>query len=729
MGKLAEQMLAAEITAVLKRAIQMHQTGAVTQAEQIYREILATDRNVADAWNMLAVALCQQRRLDEAAEAAKRAVGLRPNIAPYWLTHGNIAIERGRDHEAQSSFRRAIKLDPGFSEAHYWLARSYHREEKLPQAIEAYRSALANEPESPEIYYYLARALLASNRIEESLDAYQNAFARDPVGSFDRRECFDHFRYLKFQKQPDFWHAELIKFFRRKDIDKSRYAVAALRVLMANPAFRNVHTAAAAQERFEPDAGSLAEVMRDELFGILLRDTLIAQPEFEILLTRLRGSLLLDGELRAQAPLEFLCDLALQCFHTEFIFREEHAESIALVKLKAEIETALHEGRAVDESLMRSVATVAMYRLLFEISGAELLLARKRKHTAFDRFLHYTVSNVLEERKLRSGIDVIGSIDDAISQAVRAQYEENPYPRWLSFDRMPPVSAAEWIEGEVPGIKAAKEFSSALRVLVAGCGTGVETLGLAAQLINSQVTAIDLSLSSLAYAQRMANELGIRNVEFHQADILKLTGRTEEDPPLTSPPWRGRDERGPRANHFDIVYCIGVLMAMGDPEAGLRALLPLMRQGGLLKLGLYSKRARGAVNVAREMIRQRQLAVTPRAMREFRQTVFAAEESSPLKSLLRWRDFYSMSDCRDFLFHVQEHQFEIPQVEAMLRDNGLTVLGMSKHLPRAAMLAYREMFPRDKTMADLKNWNAVEKRYPETFLGMYQIWSQKPRPT
>ena len=77
------EMLQAEISAVLKRAIQMHQTGAVTQAERIYREILATDRNVADAWNMLAVALCQQRRMDEAMRAAKRATGLRPNIAPY----------------------------------------------------------------------------------------------------------------------------------------------------------------------------------------------------------------------------------------------------------------------------------------------------------------------------------------------------------------------------------------------------------------------------------------------------------------------------------------------------------------------------------------------------------------------------------------------------------------------------------------------------------------------
>jgi 2-polyprenyl-3-methyl-5-hydroxy-6-metoxy-1,4-benzoquinol methylase/cytochrome c-type biogenesis protein CcmH/NrfG len=700
------EMLQAEISAVLKRAIQMHQTGAVTQAERIYREILATDRNVADAWNMLAVALCQQRRMDEAMQAAKRATGLRPNIAPYWLTRGNIAVKQGNDSDAQSSFRRAIKLDANFAEAHYWLARSYHRQGRLAQAIESYRSALGVASESPEICYHLARALLFSDRQQEALQAYQRAFAGDPDDVFDRRECFDHFRYLEFESSADFWHSELIRFFRRNDVDKSRYAIAGLRVLMGNPAFRAARAAAEAEDEFKPDADALKEVMHDELFGLLLRDTLIAQPEFEVLLTRLRAKLLLDAELRARAPLDFLCDLALQCFNNEFIFQETHAESGAVAELTAQIETALHADRAVDESLMRLVATVAMYRPLFEISGIEMFLTREVLHNAVDRLLHCTVANVAEERKLRSGIGVIGSIADKISQAVRAQYEENPYPCWLSFDRMPPVSAAEWIQREVPGLQTSGEFPATARILVAGCGTGVETLGLATQIMGSQVTAIDLSLSSLAYGQRMANQLGVANVEFRQADILKLTELPER---------------------FDIVYCVGVLMTMSDPEAGLRALLPIMRPGGLLKLGLYSKRARGAVNIAREIIRQRQLPATPSAMREFRQTVFAAERNSPLKSLLRWRDFYSMSDCRDFLFHVQEHQFDLPEVAAMLTENGLKVLGMSKQLPRSALLAYHKIFPRDKTMADLQNWHVVEKHYPETFLGMYQIWCCKPR--
>ena len=76
-------MLRGEIGAVFKEAIRLHETGAVARAEQIYREVLAADADAADAWNMLAVALCQQNRLEPATEAAEQATALRPNTAPY----------------------------------------------------------------------------------------------------------------------------------------------------------------------------------------------------------------------------------------------------------------------------------------------------------------------------------------------------------------------------------------------------------------------------------------------------------------------------------------------------------------------------------------------------------------------------------------------------------------------------------------------------------------------
>ena len=613
-------MLRAEIGAILKEAIRLHESGAVTQAEQIYREVLAADPGAADAWNMLAVALYQQNRLDPAAEAAEQVTALRPKIAPYWLTRGNIAAARRFEREAQASFRRAVEINSDFTEAHYWLGRSCQREGKLTDAIAAYRAALRGAPEVAEIHYHLARALLWSERWHEALQAYQEAFTRDPEGSLDRRECLDRFRFLEFDSLPEFWHAEVTRFFRRQDVDKSRYAMAGLRVLMAKRAFRTVRAAAGAQGPFEPESAALDEVTRDELLGRLLRDALIAQPEFEVLLTRLRAALLLNGELRAQAPLDFLCNLALQCFNNEFIFAEAQTESAKVAELQCEIDANLRDPGIADEPLARAVATLAMYRPLHAMSGVDTLLAREPMSAGIERLIHRSVRNVLEERRLRSSIRAVGGITEAVSQAVRAQYEENPLSA-LAFLRPHATRFHCRVDSRAkcPGLQTPAEFPAALRLLVAGCGTGVETLGLATQIVGARVTAVDLSLSSLAYAQRMANELGVTNVEFRQTDILELAEWPEP---------------------FDIVYCVGVLMAMRDPQAGLRALVPLVRPGGLMKLGLYSKRARASVNVAREIICQQQLPATANAIREFRQHVslwggarFTSEEFAPARFL------------------------------------------------------------------------------------------------
>ena len=58
-------------------------------------------------------------------------------------------------------------------------------------------------------------------------------------------------------------------------------------------------------------------------------------------------------------------------------------------------------------------------------------------------------------------------------------------------------------------------------ILIAGCGTGQHSIGTATRFKDAKVLAIDLSLSSLAYAKQ-TEELGIENLEYLQTDILDL---------------------------------------------------------------------------------------------------------------------------------------------------------------------------------------------------------------
>jgi Tfp pilus assembly protein PilF len=425
-------------SARLQEAVRLQQIGAPAQAESICREVLAADADSADAWNLLAIALAGQSQLDAAAEAAGRATALRPKIAQYWLTLGTIEEGRGDENAAQAAFREAGKLGPRLAEAHYGLAQSLHRENRLEEAAMAYRDALRGNPGAAEIYYGLARALLWSGRWHEAMEAFHEAFSRDPKATLDRRECMDWFRDLRFESLPEEWHAEVTRFFRREDIDKSRYVAAGVNVLLARPEFAALRAAADSPAPFAPSRAALEQAMRNELFGILLRETLIASSAIEALLTRLRRALLLDEALRAAAPLEFLCDLALQCLHNEFVYPEDEAEGAQLASLAREAEARLGGARAVDEDSMRVLATLALYRPLHALTRAGDLLALAPAHAAFDRLLRRSVREVLEERRLREGIRAIGAIRDPVSAQVRAQYEENPYPRWLALERATP---------------------------------------------------------------------------------------------------------------------------------------------------------------------------------------------------------------------------------------------------------------------------------------------------
>jgi hypothetical protein len=218
-----------------------------------------------------------------------------------------------------------------------------------------------------------------------------------------------------------------------------------------------------------------------------------------------------------------------------------------------------------------------------------------------------------------------------------------------------------------------------------------------------RVLAIDLSLSSISYAKRKTRELGLTNIEYAQADILKI---------------------GDIARTFDIIESVGVLHHLADPFMGWRTLLSRLRPGGFMSLGFYSELARRHVVRAREFIAARGYANTPDDIRRFRQDLIVKDMSVELQWLSKTPDFYSTSECRDLLFHVQEHRLTLGQVEAFLAEFGLQFIGFQ--LDPRVLNKYRARFADDPTGTNLRNWALFEADNPDTFVGMYEFWIQQP---
>ena len=86
-------------------------------------------------------------------------------------------------------------------------------------------------------------------------------------------------------------------------------------------------------------------------------------------------------------------------------------------------------------------------------------------------------------------------------------------------------------------------------------------------------------------------------------------------------------------------------------------------------------------------------------------------------------DFYTLSGCRDLLFHVQEHQLTLPEIAAFLAEHDLEFLGFE--LVPAVLRQYSLAHGDDPGGRDLARWDAFERTYPQMFSGMYQFWVQK----
>jgi len=141
-----------------------------------------------------------------------------------------------------------------------------------------------------------------------------------------------------------------------------------------------------------------------------------------------------------------------------------------------------------------------------------------------------------------------------------------------------------------------------------------------------------------------------------------------------------------------------------------------------MRLGLYSVRARRDVVAARQFIAERGYSSTPSDIRRARQDLI--ESRARFGRVTSSRDFYVTSECRDLLFHVQEHCYTLAQLRKMLGSLHLRFIGFL--LEPHVLHAYRMRFPADRSLTDLDSWSAFEAEFPETFAGMYRFWVQKP---
>ncbi len=406
------------------------------------------------------------------------------------------------------------------------------------------------------------------------------------------------------------------------------------------------------------------------------------------------------SDSEAGTALSFYSALARQCFINEYVFSYTDDEIRKAADLRDSLAAALETNARIPP--LWPVA-VAAYFPLCPLPLATLLQDRQWPEEVTS-VLVQQVREPTEEQQLRATIPRLTGIEDEVSLRVQKQYEENPYPRWIKAD---PAAKAKDITGYLRQkfpLSAFKRHgkSGSIDILVAGCGTGQHSIGTAQRIQDAQVLAVDLSMSSLGYAKRKTRELGLTSIEYAQADLLKL----------------GSLERS-----FDVIESVGVLHHLADPWAGWQALLSLLRPGGFMELGFYSAAARRGIVRIWDFIAERGYGSSANDIRRFRQDLMDSGNSADFGAALNSADFFSISTCRDLLFHVHEHRMTLSGIEAFLRRNKLAFMGFE--IDDDVLHAYRLRFPDDHAAADLGQWQIFENENPDTFSSMYHFWVQK----
>lgn len=653
--------------------------------------------------------MVDDNRLQEAKNLCEKLLASYGDSKDILNLMGVIHYRGGDPNTAIAYFKRLLDDDPTNTEALWNLANLLMNLGFRPQAVEMYESILTHDPE-----HFMALKQLNKLYAED---------ARWPEVFITSRKIL-----TKEAWHDDVWprindavskvpHTMLTEEFRKELHDllhnPSNNPLQVIKLTLSTICFCYplFNATASAVNRGGIDAlepvpmAELGAMLDIPLLHTVLRLDTVPHPSLEKLMTLARRKLLLlpEGEtLEPYYPL--LLTLASQSYVNEYVYFQSEEEKAQAAMLRDGLSASALQP---DQATICKLLLLGSYEPLssFAFSSQLIDLAKRFKDADFSEFVTQTVAEILEERAIIPTIETLGTIDDDISQAVQGQYEQNPYPRWIDYGDFPSETMETVLRRLYPSFDITNiELTTAPEILIAGCGTGKHAVGTAQRFGNSKMIAVDLSRASLAYAIRKSREYSFKNIHYYQADILKL---------------------GVLNRTFDIVESAGVLHHMRDPMEGWKVITDLLKPGGLMKIGLYSAKAREAITAMRQEIKDKGYGDSPDEIRRFRRDMMQDVEMITRYPFTASNDFYGLSECRDLLFHRQEHCTSIPEIRERLHQLGLKFIGFEVATP-SIFLSYLEKFPADKAMSNLDNWHKYEQENPYTFFGMYQFWCYKP---
>lgn len=601
--------------------------------------------------------------------------------------------DRGAYDEAILLFQEELKKNPT-QQAYYNLGRAFVAQGNGLEAIKALTESIRIDKTDHESFALMGDCYLSLGRGIAALESYAQAVAYKPDNQEYKQKLIRVATLFKFKKTNPNLKGVLIECLESNDLDLNNYGRSWISIVSRDASVGPFYKLSKFQkysafkkeiEKF-PNCDGLIEPFFLIGFGKFIVNNFV----FETWCKHLRRYMLdviTEGKNIFSDPEDIdliTCALSRYCFFTDYIMGVTEEEKTLLESLKKKV-------LATDSPNLSELACLGCYEHIYFLDNANEIAKNLKGGDHVSQIPKAQIEDYLEQQVIKQSIPTFTKIENEVSSAVREQYEAFPYPRWH-------VAAKDLYTPEIEGHLKDKKA----KILVAGSGTGKEAIQVAYTFPDAQITAVDLSQSSLAYAIFKARELGIKNINFGQGDIMELSSLEDK---------------------FDYITSSGVLHHMKDPKAGWQVLYDLLKPKGLMRIALYSRQARWGINDARNVIKEKNIGSDSQSIKDFRANLQEHIKYKSIKNLEMFFDFFNLPECRDLLFHVQEHQYDLIEIKGILDDLGLEFLRF--YLPEKSISKYKKHHKNDEDISDLEAWAKWEEKNPDLFASMYTFWCRK----
>ena len=303
-------------------------------------------------------------------------------------------------------------------------------------------------------------------------------------------------------------------------------------------------------------------------------------------------------------------------------------------------------------------------------------------------------------------------------QAVQALYNTYPFPPEPLLDEPPPgynwrwswVAAYNFCTGHRPQRED-------IRILDAGCGTGVSTEYLIFLNPQAEIVAVDISEKALEVAQERISRSGVAQRHSGKISFQQLNLEAAAQLP----------------GEFDLINCVGVLHHLPNPIIGIQSLAAKLASGGILHVFVYADHGRWEIQLM-----QKAIAFLQGEKRgDYRDGVWVGRQIFAVlpesnRLVKREKERWSLENHRDESFadmyvHPQEVDYTIETLFELIDASGLEFVGFSnpQYWDLERLLGKSpELIERANHLSERDRYRLIELLDPE--LSHYEFFLSKP---